>query len=546
MGDLSMAKKFISIALIVCSTALFAGAQDEPPTLKLTLHECAEVALGRNLSLKIERFNVDIASTLIEEEQSVFDHVFFAGVERQDMETPNTNPLTGGSFGQQGTPGNDPVLIDLLTDSRMTLSEFMNYFDFFDRLSSSGDVKITEYSEEHNLAHTGFSKRFAWGTQYQLELDVDRHETSSALEGLNPAADTSLRFLITQPLLKNFGPDANLVSVRLAENNHEISKTDLRARILQIMGSVVEAYWTMILRQEQLDIQKESLQLAVDLLKNNTARVEAGVMAPIEILSASSGVASRQEGVIVARNALEDAEDNLKRVLELRDGTELWNIHLVPAERPLYLPTPVDLDSSLETAHENLPVLKTLALSIENADLTVKAAKNQLRPQLDLSVGAWTSGLGDHADESLDLMKDGDFTSYTVGLTLTYPLGNRGARARMQRSELRAQAARANLEDQLREVDLQVRAAVRQIETNQQRVEATTVAVDLARERLRAEEEALDVGLSTSHDVLDYQEDLTIARGSYTQSVIDHILSITDLELSKGTLTEWLGFKVEE
>jgi len=87
---------------------------------------------------------------------------------------------------------------------------------------------------------------------------------------------------------------------------------------------------------------------------------------------------------------------------------------------------------------------------------------------------------------------------------------------------------------------------VRQIETNQQRVDATTVAVDLAKERLRAEEEALDVGLSTSHDVLDYQEDLTIARGSYTQSVIDHILSIADLELSKGTLTEWLGFKVEE
>ncbi|HQO36274.1 MAG TPA: TolC family protein, partial [bacterium] len=177
---------------------------------------------------------------------------------------------------------------------------------------------------------------------------------------------------------------------------------------------------------------------------------------------------------------------------------------------------------------------------------SVKAAKNQLRPQLDLSMGAWSSGLGDHADDSLDLMKDGDFTSYTVGLTLTYPLGNRAARARMQRSELQAEAARTSLEDQLRGVDLQVRAAIRQIETNQQRVDATTISVDLAEERLRAEEEALQVGLSTSHDVLDYQEDLTIARGSYTQSVIDHILSIAQLELSKGTLTQWLGFKVEE
>ncbi len=541
-----MARKRISIVLIVFGAAMLAGAQDEPPTLKLTLHECAEVALGRNLSLKIERFNVDIASTFIEEESSVFDHVFSAGLERQDIETPNTNPLTSGFSTDQGTPSNDPVLIDLLTNSRMTLSEFMDYFDFFDQLQPGGDVEITEYSEEHNSMQTGISKRFPWGTQYQLELDLDRHETSSPFEGLNPAADTTLRFLITQPLLKNFGPDANLVSVRLSENNREISKTELRARILQVMGNVVEAYWTMILCQEQLDIQEESLQLAMDLLKNNTARVDAGVMAPIEILSASSGVAARQEGVIVAKNALEDAEDNLKRVLELRDGTELWDIHIVPADRPLYLPTRVDLDSSLKTARDNLPVLKTLALSIDNADLSVKAAKNQLRPQLDLSMGAWSSGLGDHADDSLDLMKDGDFTSYTVGLTLTYPLGNRAARARMQRSELQAEAARTGLEDQLRGVDLQVRAAIRQIETNQQRVDATTISVDLAEERLRAEEEALQVGLSTSHDVLDYQEDLTIARGSYTQSVIDHILSIAQLELSKGTLTQWLGFKVEE
>ena len=87
---------------------------------------------------------------------------------------------------------------------------------------------------------------------------------------------------------------------------------------------------------------------------------------------------------------------------------------------------------------------------------------------------------------------------------------------------------------------------VRQIETNCRRVDATKVSVALAEERLNAEEEALQVGLSTSHDVLDFQEDLTIARGSHTQAVIDHVLSHTHLDLVQGTLVETLGFTIED
>ncbi len=528
--------------LILFSNVAF--PQQESPELKLSLRESVEIALGRNLSLQIERLNVDVFETYIQENSAIFDHVWNAGYTRQDFEIPNTNPFQGG--GESGgiqSPAEDPVLIDLLRQG-ITLSEFMDLFGFEEMFRPSGPVRITEYSEEHDRFDTGISKQFRWGTRYDLSVLLDRHETSNPYEGLNPASDTELRLTITQPLLRNFGTEANLFHVRTSENDLEISKAELRAKVMDVVFDVLSAYWTLILRQEQLLIQQESLRLAQDLLVNNTKRVEAGVLAPIEILSASAGVAARREAVIVAENNVVDAEDSLKRILELREKDSLWDVHIVPTDEPEYVHQAIDIQKSMRLAKEWRPEFDRLDLTIENNELTVDYAENQLRPQLDFSVGAWTSGLGDDTGDSFDLMNDTEFVSYTAALQFSYPLGNQAAKARLKRARLQSQQAEKSLEDLHRAVELQIRNACRQIETNRQRIEANEVAVELAEERLRAEEEALRVGMSTSHDVLDFQEDLTIARGQHTQSVIDHIISRAQLEYVQGTLPESLGFQL--
>ncbi len=519
--------------------------EEDPPELSLTLRQSVEIALGRNLSLQIERLNVDVFETYIRENKAAFDHVWNSGYTRRDLEIPNTNPFQGGgAAGGIQMPQNDPVLIDLLRQG-MTLSEFMDLFDFQNAFRPSGPVQVTEYSEEHHQFETGLSKTFHWGTRYDLSVLLDRHESSNPYEGLNPASDTELRLTITQPLLRNFGPQANLIQVRTSENDLEISKAELRAKVLDVIFNTLTAYWTMILRQEQLIIQQESLRLAEDLLVNNRARVKAGILAPIEILSASAGVAARREAVIVSENNLVNAEDNLKRILELREDERLWDVHIIPAEKPEYVPQDVDTQKSLRVAKKWRPEFQRLELGIENNELNVEYAENQLKPQLDVSVGAWTSGLGSDTNDSLEWLDDGEFVSYTAALQFSYPLGNNAAEARLKRAKLRAQQTQNSLEDLHRAVELQVRTACREIETNRQRIEANDVAVDLAEERLRAEEEALRVGMATSHDVLDFQEDLTIARGQYTRSVIDHIISISQLDYAQGTLPESLGFQIQ-
>jgi outer membrane protein TolC len=82
----------------------------------------------------------------------------------------------------------------------------------------------------------------------------------------------------------------------------------------------------------------------------------------------------------------------------------------------------------------------------------------------------------------------------------------------------------------------ELRRAVRDIDTAAKRVEVTRAATVLAQTQLEAEQEKFRLGLSTSFVVLDFQEDLTIARSEETRAVSDYNVALAQLDQLTGTL----------
>jgi outer membrane protein TolC len=76
----------------------------------------------------------------------------------------------------------------------------------------------------------------------------------------------------------------------------------------------------------------------------------------------------------------------------------------------------------------------------------------------------------------------------------------------------------------------QVRQAARQVQTNQQRVQSTQAARQLAERQLEAEERKFEAGTSTSFQVFQTQRDLAQARNNELQAVLDYNRSIVDLD----------------
>ena len=122
-----------------------------------------------------------------------------------------------------------------------------------------------------------------------------------------------------------------------------------------------------------------------------------------------------------------------------------------------------------------------------------------------------------------------------MGLTLSYPLVNRSATSRLTASRLLVAQTLLDIKDLEKKIVVEVREAVRQIKTEAKRVQAAGLARELAQKKLDAEEKKFEVGLSTSFNVLEFQEDLVEEQSNEIRAIIDHRKSRIRLRQVRAT-----------
>src|SRR5262249_9258513 len=123
-----------------------------------------------------------------------------------------------------------------------------------------------------------------------------------------------------------------------------------------------------------------------------------------------------------------------------------------------------------------------------------------------------------------------DYPTWSVGLSVSYPLGQSVDESNYARSRLeRVQADERFKSDEGRAIQ-QIRNAAYQVEMNGKRIETTRAARDLAEQRLDAERKRLDVGMSTSFLVIQAQRDMAQARTNELAAILAYDLSLVDFE----------------
>jgi len=243
---------------------------------------------------------------------------------------------------------------------------------------------------------------------------------------------------------------------------------------------------------------------------------------------------------------VKDAEDELKRITNIIQDEALWDAAIIPVEAPTTEAMEVDLEESVASALKNRPEYAQAELDLQNSDIYVKVAKNQRLPTLDLEGSYTLNGLGGDLDEPLSQVGGADYRSWFVGLALRMPLGERGARADLKRSQFEKEQKLLALKDLEQQIIADVRGAVRQLETDRKRIEATKVAEDLAKQVLKTEEEKYNLGLSTSYELLQFQASLATATKNRLRAVIDYRKSMVYLNQALGITLENLDIEMEE
>jgi outer membrane protein TolC len=128
-----------------------------------------------------------------------------------------------------------------------------------------------------------------------------------------------------------------------------------------------------------------------------------------------------------------------------------------------------------------------------------------------------------------------DAPFYSLGLSLTLPLGNRREKENFRSAQIETEQARLRLRQQRQAIMIQIDDAVNQAKTDAKRIAATREAREYAETALANEQGKLARGASTNFIVLQLQRNLTAARSSEIQSLADYNRSLSRLRLLEGS-----------
>ena len=512
-----------TLALILLVVAPIASVAQTPAAVAaptpLTLDEAVARALDRNLDIAVERLNPQTFDLSLAGLRAIYRPQLSATVGERSQLNPPTSQLNGGQR----------VANDALT------------------------------------YHSALSQALPWGGGlFGLTWNNGRTDTTNLFANYNPSFVSTLSATLTQPLARGFRIDNTRQQLLVTRLNRDISESQLRSTITNTLADVRNAYWDFVYTVESIRVAQRSLELAQKLVADNQVRVEAGALAPIDVVQAEAEAASRQQELAQAEAAAQTAELTLKRLIVDGPGDPLWRSTLEPTDRPSFQPVSVDPDRAVQRALGERQDLVQARTQLQANDVTLRYLKNQTLPALDLVGGYSLQGLGGTQfiragsgigstvigtipggfGDALSNIRSADYPTWNLGITVSYPLlGSQAdanyARARIQRNQTQAQIKALELT-----IATEVTSAALQVRSNLKRVEAASAARALAERRLEAEQSKFEVGLSTNFFVVQAQRDLADAQNIELRARLDYQKSQVEFERSQSTSLTRAGITV--
>ena len=484
----------LAVTLLQLISTGTAAAEDAP--LPLTLKDAIKMAVENNLEVRAELYNPAMGEADIRSNRGIFDPLLTLSADYQDSTTqPASIFLSGARISRQK---------NLFTNAGIS------------QLVPIGGTVGLFFNNLWNRNNSDISRGFL-EEYWQSELTVS----------------------YSQPLLKNFGREATELGIAVAVNSKVASLDQFRSRLIDVVTRTRTAYFLLHSLRENLEAKKTALSLAIKILDDTKGRVRAGVLPAMEVLNAEFGVATREKERIDAEKLLRDQVDNVRLLLQIEGNGDLE-----PVDPPARQDYPVNEEEALRRALAERPDIMAQKANLQTLDLQTRVAHNRVLPDLTFNASAALTGLGKDYTRDLDNVSSGDYPVWSVGLQFTYPLGNREAENDFIKSRLKTEQARVllkNLEDSTMN---EVRSAIRGIRANYLQLDVAERGLAYAEERMRAYIKKNEVGLATTKEVVDVQNDLVAAKTNQIRAQAEYTIAIGQFWKATGETLEREGITV--
>ncbi|HEY5514250.1 MAG TPA: TolC family protein [Geomonas sp.] len=368
---------------------------------------------------------------------------------------------------------------------------------------------------------------------FLMKLDEARINPDSdfAKDTLNhPGArgDFKSALKLEQPLL-DFGISAD---VQLAAKEAEAAKVSLDLAREQVAFRVYNAYLDVRRAKAFRDVADQAVADAREHGRLAEVRERDGVGLKSDQLRTATALSEARQRLISASNDLLLARLRLNLVVGGKQG-EALDIGELPGEATnlAELPSQGDL---LSLAQKNRPELRAAEKTVEKGELAVQQARNAYLPTIYASAAYQVN------DRDLPLGYDND--SWSVGVMLRWELFDGNRRYHQKgKAELGRKASAARLENDRREVALQVTEAVLRRQEAAGKLESARAALQAAQEGVRLVGLRFENGLSPMVELMDAEAALNRSRANLVEVENSYLRSAAQIYFTAGVfMTEVL------
>ncbi|HJO03391.1 MAG TPA: TolC family protein [Acidobacteriota bacterium] len=536
-----LCRRFVGLLVAVAVPAFADAAPQQEAALELSLPDAVQLAFENNLDIRVVAYDRSLAEERVTTAKGQFEPSLFFGVPGAIGVTPYP---TGGAFGGGSGFGG------------------LGYSN--QRFPVSTQLAGADVTTQRSFASLlDFQQQLGFGLRYDVSYVASRTDSNSIFNSLNPAWNNTLAVSVVQPLLNGRGRDATQASLRLARANTAVSRVSFVAQVEQVLLQVEQAYWELVFAERDLEVKESSWRLATEQLERTRVQVEVGLTAPVEATQAEVQVAGRETDLIVARNALDNSRDALRALLRADRLPAGWETQLIATEEPTVVAAEIDVDAAVQQARERRAEMAAAAATIGARHVEVEATRNALLPRIDLIGQVSANGIGgdlivrdgffgdvvevvpgSYNDAVKELFGLG-FTSWSAGFNITVPLGNSAAEGNYAQATLNEDRARTERLRTEQQIVLEVRLAARGVRAASEAVESTRKTLGLAEQQLGIETDRFDVGMSTNFEVLQFQDQLAVARSQELRARIEHQRATAELARATGTLLDKYGIRIQ-
>lgn len=365
------------------------------------------------------------------------------------------------------------------------------------------------------------TKKFEQGTSLSTEPSIYKR---------GKHYESNVRTVLNQPLLRGFGREYNLSSVRGAQYLLRSSNRGVYIQQINLMLKTLTQLYNVIRTRETLALHQASFDRVRGYRDAAKLKEKIGLSDAEDVYRSETALKQAEDTLNNSKEQFEDAQDQLRDTLALSLDTPI--VVEVPV---MYEYFKMDQQAAIDTALQNRIEIDQAHDAHEESIRLSKVSKENLLPEVNVVLTYNSTGIGRYLVDSYRYKRD---NTWNIGLSTSTDVNKSADCLAYEQSLVGIGFAERVIDQTQANIIMEVKRTLRQIDRIDKRIDVQQLQIKTAEGELKLAQLKFDRGYADNFNVIQAERNLISAKTTLINAVIDHVLGRYQLLTVLGILAD--------